>query len=131
MSEKRFRTPVKIAVVDDDPEMLKTIKVMLTVAGAEVLQAETGVGGYLLVKREMPQAVLLDIMMPDLDGFEVCRKLKLNPGTKDIPVIFVTARSGQEHIDRGLSLGAQGCIAKPFSLEELVEKISEVTGAAT
>lgn len=131
MSEKRFDPPLKVAVVDDDPEMVKAIKMMLNLAGAEVLEAISGVTGYLLIKRELPDAVLLDIMMPDIDGFEVCRKLKLNPTTKDIPVIFVTARSGQEHIDRGLSLGAQGYITKPFGPDDLIDKISQVTGAAT
>ena len=130
MPEKRFRDPLRIAVVDDDPEMVKAIKVMLGMAGAEVVEALTGISGYLLVKRELPQAVLLDIMMPDLDGYEVCRKLKLNPETKDIPIIFVTARSGQDHIERGLSLGAQGYIAKPFSPDELIDKISQVTGVS-
>ena len=129
MSEKRFDSPIKVAVVDDDPEMVKAIRMMLKLAGAEVLEAISGVTGYLLVKREHPDAVLLDIMMPDIDGFEVCRKLKLNPATKDIPVIFVTARSGQEHIERGLSLGAQGYITKPFGPDDLIDKISEVTGA--
>ncbi len=130
MPEKRFSAPLRIAVVDDDPEMVKAVKVMLMMAGAEVVEALTGIGGYLLVKRELPQAVLLDIMMPDLDGYEVCRKLKLNPETKDIPIIFVTARSGQDHIERGLSLGAQGYIAKPFSPDELIDKISQVTGVS-
>ncbi len=128
MEEKRFDNPIRIAVVDDDPDMVKAIRVMLNMAGAEVLEATSGVTGYLLVKRELPDAVLLDIMMPDLDGFEVCRKLKLNSSTKDIPIVFVTARSGQEHIDRGLSLGAQGCIAKPFTPDDLINKIAQVTG---
>lgn len=128
MAEKRSNGPVRVAVVDDDPEMVKAIRVMLNLAGIETLEAFSGVTGYLLVRRELPDVVLLDIMMPDLDGFEVCRKLKLNPDTKDIPIVFVTARTGQEHIDRGLSLGAQGYITKPFGLEELIGKIAEVTG---
>ena len=69
-------------------------------------------------------------MMPDLDGFEVCRKLKLDALTNSIPIIFLTARSGQEHIERGLSLGAQGYITKPFSPDDLVDKITQVTSKA-
>jgi DNA-binding response OmpR family regulator len=128
VAEKKFNTRLRVAVVDDDPEMVKSIKLMLSIAGADVLEAITGISGYLLVRRTLPDAVLLDIMMPDLDGFEVCRKLKLDSQTKDIPIIFVTARSGQEHIDRGLSLGAQGFISKPFTPEDLVDKINQVTG---
>ena len=127
MEGKRFDNPIRVAVVDDDPDMVKAIRIILNLAGAEVLEAISGVTGYLLVKRELPDAVLLDIMMPDIDGFEVCRKLKLNLSTKDIPVVFVTARRGQEHIDLGLSLGAQGCIYKPFTPDDLISTIAQVT----
>ncbi len=127
MVDKKFESRLTVAVVDDDPEMVKSVKLILRVAGAEVLEAITGISGYLLVRRMLPDAVLLDIMMPDLDGFEICRKLKLDPSTRSIPIIFVTARSGQEHIERGLSLGAQGYITKPFSPDDLVDKITQVT----
>lgn len=116
-------------MIDDDPEMVKAVKMMLKLEGVEVLEADSGVTGYLLIKRELPDAVLLDVMMPDIDGYEVCRKLKLNHSTKDIPIIFVTAKTGQEHIDRGLSLGAQGYITKPFGPGDLIDKITKVTSA--
>jgi CheY-like chemotaxis protein len=124
---KRFRTPMKVAVVDDDPELLHSVKVMLDVAGAEVLGAGNGVSGYLMIRREHPDVILLDIMMPEMDGFEVCRRLKLDPATRGIPIIFLTARSGQAHIDMGLSLGAQGYITKPFDNDNLIDKIKQVT----
>ncbi|HEY5533054.1 MAG TPA: response regulator [Candidatus Anoxymicrobiaceae bacterium] len=130
MAEPTFKKPLRVVVVDDDPEMVKAIEVMLRIAGIDVKGAFSGVTGYMLAKRELPDAIVLDIMMPDIDGYEVCRKLKLNPDTKHIPVIFVTARTGQEHIERGLSLGAQGYITKPFEPSELIEKLSEVTGSS-
>jgi len=124
---KRFRTSMKVAVVDDDPELVQSVKVILKVAGAQVFGARNGISGYLMIRRERPDVVLLDIMMPDMDGFEVCRKLKLDSITKGIPIIFLTARSGQSHIDMGLSLGAQGYITKPFEHDDLVDKIIQVT----
>jgi len=124
---KRFRTSIKVAVVDDDPELVQSVKVILKVAGAQVFGARNGISGYLMIRREHPDVVLLDIMMPDMDGFEVCRKLKLDSITKGIPIIFLTARSGQAHIDMGLSLGAQGYITKPFEHDDLVDKIIQVT----
>jgi len=124
---KRFRTSMKVAVVDDDPELVQSVKVILKVAGAQVFGARNGISGYLMIRRERPDVVLLDIMMPDMDGFEVCRKLKLDSITKGIPIIFLTARSGQAHIDMGLSLGAQGYITKPFEHDDLVDKIIQVT----
>ena len=81
-----------------------------------------------MVKSERPDLVLLDIMMPDVDGFEVCRKLKLDPDTCDIPVVFVSAKTGAEHIERGLSLGAQGYITKPFGLQDILDIIEDTIG---
>jgi len=130
LAEPRFKNPFRVVVVDDDPEMVKAIEVMLRIAGIDVKGAFSGVAGYMLARRELPDAIVLDIMMPDIDGYEVCRKLKLNPNTSHIPVIFVTARTGQEHIERGLSLGAQGYITKPFKPDELIDKLAEVTGSS-
>lgn len=126
MREKDSKKHLRIAVIDDDPDMVKVIKVMLRIRGAEVLEAFSGLSGYSLVRRETPDVVLLDIMMPDIDGFEVLRKLKLDPEVGHIPVIFVSARTGREHVERGLSLGAQGYITKPFKPEDLMGKIDEV-----
>jgi CheY-like chemotaxis protein len=126
VKDNESKRQLRIAVIDDDPDMVKVIKMMLRVRGAEVLEAFSGLSGYSLVKREVPDVVLLDIMMPDIDGFEVLRKLKLDPETGGVPVIFVSARTGREHIDSGLSLGAQGYITKPFKPEDLIDKIEEV-----
>jgi DNA-binding response OmpR family regulator len=119
---------LRVAVIDDDPDMVKVIRVMLRVKGIEVLEAYSGMKGYALVKRELPDAVLLDIMMPDIDGFEVLRKIKLDPETYHIPVIFVSARTGNQHIEKGLSLGAQGYVTKPFKPDELFGEIKSVLG---
>jgi two-component system alkaline phosphatase synthesis response regulator PhoP len=126
---KRFSTSVKVAVVDDDPELLRSVEVMLTVAGAKVLGATNGISGFLMIRREHPDVVLLDIMMPDMDGYEVCRKLKLDPLTKGIPIIFLTAKSGHSHIELGLSLGAQDYITKPFEDGELIGKITKMVNS--
>ena len=115
--------PLRAAVIDDDHDMVKVIKVMLKVKGIETVEALSGLSGYALVKRERPDIVLLDIMMPDIDGFEVLRKLRLDSDTEDIPIIFISARAGREHVARGLSLGAQGYITKPFRPDLLIAKI--------
>ena len=130
MADEGAEKAPRVAVIDDDPDMVKVIRVILRVAGIEVLEAFSGIRGFALVKRELPDAVLLDIMMPDIDGFEVLRKLKLDPETNHIPVIFVSARTGREHIDKGLSLGAQGYITKPFKPDHLVGQVKEVLSMA-
>lgn len=116
---------LRIAVVDDDPDIVKVIRVILTVHGMEVMEALSGMKGYMMIRNEKPDAVLLDIMMPDIDGYEILRKIKLDPETSDIPVIFVSAKTGQEHVEMGLSLGAQGYVTKPFRPEDLVEAIEK------
>ena len=117
--------------MDDDPAMCKLLRIMLEPRGFKVLEAFSGVKALMVTKRELPDVVLLDIMMPDIDGFGVCRELKLDPATKDIPIIFVTAKAGYEHLERGMSLGAQGYITKPFRPEVLIGKLYEVIGRDT
>lgn len=121
---------ITVLVVDDDPSMIRVLRMLLSTKGFHILEAESGVKGMMIAKREQPDVVLLDIMMPDVDGFEVCRKLKLQPETKEIPVIFVTAKTASEHVERGISLGAQGYVTKPFHPKELVSKIMEITETA-
>jgi len=122
--------PLRAAVIDDDRDMVKVIGVMLKVKGIATVEAFSGLSGYAMVKREQPDIVLLDIMMPDIDGFEVLRKLRLDQETEHIPIIFVSARAGRQHIERGLSLGAQGYITKPFKPDDLVAKIVDVLDLA-
>ncbi|MBK5093149.1 MAG: response regulator [Actinobacteria bacterium] len=122
---------VKVLAVDDDPAMCKLLRIMLEPRGFKVLEAFSGVKALMVTKRELPDVVLLDIMMPDIDGFDVCRALKLDPATRDVPIIFVTAKAGYEHLERGMSLGAQGYITKPFRPEVLIGKLYEVIGRGT
>lgn len=128
MAEQGKKKPLRVVIIDDDLDMVKVIRVMLKVAGMESLEAYSGLRGYALVKRELPDVVLLDIMMPDIDGFEVMRKLKLDEDTRHIPVVFVSARTGSAHVEKGLSLGAQGYIKKPFKPDELIGTIEAVLG---
>src|SRR5450759_3105938 len=122
--------PLRAPVIDDDRDMVKVIRVMLKVKGIQTVEAFSGLSGYAMVKREQPDIVLLDIMMPDIDGFEVLRKLRLDKETERIPIIFVSARAGREHVERGLSLGAQGYMTKPFKPDDLIAKIVDVLDLA-
>jgi len=122
--------PLKVVVVDDDADLCKMLRIFLWTRGLEVKEAINGMQGLALVKNESPDIILLDIMMPDIDGFEVCRRLKLDPETRTIPIIFISARAGQEHVQQGLSLGAEGYITKPFEPAALLDKIIEVAGRA-
>jgi len=121
MEEQKF----KVLVVDDDPGIVKVIGIILSTHGHEVIKAHNGNEGLELAGREKPDVILLDIMMPDIDGYEVIKRLKGNPDTAQIPVIFVTAKTTPDAIQQGRSLGAAAYIIKPFNPETLLEKINE------
>lgn len=103
-----------ILIVDDTPANLKTLAAILK-ADYRLIIAKSGEEALdLLAAQEPPHLVLLDVVMPGLDGYEVCRRLKADKTTKDIPVIFLTGRTESEDRKKGLALGAAAYIAKPF-----------------
>lgn len=119
-------TKERILVVEDDEDILQLLTFTLESAGFEVRAAGTGKDGLELAQKHKPGLVLLDLMLPGMSGLDVCRELKRQPQTEDVPVIMLTARS--EEVDRivGLELGADDYVVKPFSPRELVLRIRAV-----
>jgi two-component system phosphate regulon response regulator PhoB len=115
-----------ILVVEDEGDIRQILSYNLGQAGHQVLTAEHGSAALELARKERPALVLLDLMLPDTSGLDVCRQLKSDPALKHIPVIMLTARS--EEIDRvvGFELGADDYVVKPFSVRELVLRIQAV-----
>ncbi len=115
-----------ILVIEDEPDLLQVLEYNLTQAGHTVTGAALGNVGLECARREQPQLILLDLMLPDVSGTEVCRTLKERPETRGIPVIMVTARG--EEIDRvvGFELGADDYVVKPFSVRELLLRIQAI-----
>jgi two-component system, OmpR family, phosphate regulon response regulator PhoB len=109
----------RIVVVDDEPDLLAVIEFNLKNLGYEVLSAKTGRSGLELIRSTTPDAVILDVMLPDTSGTEICRALRENPQTRSIPVLMLSARG--EEIDRvvGFEVGADDYLTKPFSVREL------------
>ena len=116
-------TESTVVVVEDDPSIADLIEMYLRGAGFRVLQATSGERGLELIAQHRPVMVLLDIGLPDIDGFEVCRRIR---ATSTLPVLFLTARDGE--IDRvlGLELGADDYVTKPFSPRELVARVKAI-----
>ena len=114
---------MKIVLVDDEPEILSLVRDYLSREGFRVLTAINGVDGMILIEREKPDLVLLDWMLPGLNGLEMCKRLR---ETSSIPIIMLTAKS--EEVDRvlGLEFGADDYVVKPFSLRELLARIKTV-----
>lgn len=114
---------MKILVVDDDPRLRDLVRIALERAGFATLTAAEGASALIHARREAPDLIVLDIGLPELDGFEVCRRLR---ATSDVPILFLTARD--DEIDRivGLELGADDYVTKPFSPRELVARVRAI-----
>ncbi|HAX74917.1 MAG TPA: GGDEF domain-containing response regulator [Cyanobacteria bacterium UBA11372] len=112
-----------ILIVDDTPNNLKVLSQALTDAGYTVAVAKSGETAIKQIEYKPPALILLDVLMPGMDGFETCDRLKSNPATKDIPIIFMTALNDTVDKVRGLSLGAVDYITKPFQIEEVLARV--------
>jgi two-component system alkaline phosphatase synthesis response regulator PhoP len=108
-----------ILVVDDDPRIVRLVEINLTQEGHQVRSAGDGEAALAAVAAERPDLMILDVMMPVLDGFETLKRLKGDPATADIPVIMLTARSQDEDVFEGYGTGAQWYLTKPFEPSEL------------
>jgi DNA-binding response OmpR family regulator len=118
----------KIAVVDDEEAMVQLLTVELESEGYEVLPANNGTSGLKMIEDRRPDLVILDIMMPDLSGYEIIEALKSNPALSNIPIILLTAKSLDDDIQKGLDLGAQDYVTKPFHAGLLIKRISTLLG---
>lgn len=106
----------KVLLAEDDADIQKVAKMSLKFAGVtDVLVVENGEECLAAAGREKPDVILLDVMMPKMDGYEACRRLKEDPETKNIPIIFLTAKAQQFEVKKGMSLGACGYLTKPFN----------------
>ena len=116
----------KILIIDDDPEVIKVLKLQLEKGGYEVVDALDGDAGLIKVNEGKPDLVLLDIMMPKMDGYNVCEKIKDNPSIKNIPVIMLTAKNMGDDVELALEKKADWYIAKPYDIKYLLKKIDEL-----
>lgn len=112
----------KILAVDDTPENLRLLEAILTARGYQLVTAPSGTAGLEAVHREQPDLVLLDIVMPDLNGYDVCRRLRDDPATRFLPIVMITASGDQERV-QALEAGADDFIAKPFNQLELLARV--------
>lgn len=112
-----------IIVIEDEADISRVMELNLTVEGHEVTCSSNGRDGLELVKSSLPDLVLLDLMLPGMNGLDICRELKANDATKHIPLIMVTAKGEENDLVLGLGLGAEDYITKPFRVSELVARV--------
>lgn len=122
----------RVLVVEDEESLLKLETILLTVKGFEVIGAITGKMAIDKIGVEVFDLVLLDIMLPDIDGFEVCRQIRKDPRTTTVPIIMLTGKKSQEDHDKGVSCGANSYLVKPFKSAMIIDEINKLlslTGA--
>ncbi|MFA6173530.1 MAG: response regulator [Kiritimatiellales bacterium] len=119
-------TKTNILIIEDEEDIRELVKYNLQRENFDVLEAESGEDGLKLVERVMPDLILLDLMLPGKDGLEICRMLKRNARTQNIPVVMMTARGEESDIITGLELGADDYIVKPFSPKVLGARVKAV-----
>ena len=121
----------RVLIVDDDQVIQQLLEVNLELEGYEIAKASNGEEALAQVQAFNPELVLLDVMMPKLDGREVCRRIKADPATKHIPVIFLSARAQDMDVTSGLDLGASAYVTKPFDPVDLIETVEKVLAGET
>jgi DNA-binding response OmpR family regulator len=115
---------MKILVADDSTTVRRVVSARLTADGHDVVEAEDGEEALALARTEQPALVVLDKVMPKLDGFEVVRALRADPATRDLPIVMLTDRSGEDDVLDGLGLGVDEYMPKPFSPRELSMRVT-------
>jgi DNA-binding response OmpR family regulator len=115
--------PKKILVVDDEPDLVETVRFSLELEGYQVLAAYNGEDGLNQARKDSPDLILLDLMLPKLDGYKVCRLLKFDERHKHIPILMLTAKAQEKDKILGKETGADDYMTKPFDIDQLMEKV--------
>ncbi|MGF1642723.1 MAG: response regulator transcription factor [Thiotrichales bacterium] len=121
----------KILIADDEPNILISLEYLMKREGFETIVAEDGQAALDAINRERPSLVLLDVMMPKMTGFEVCHAVRANASLKDIRILMLTAKGRDTDIAKGLALGADSYMIKPFSTKDLVQKVRDLLSRPT
>ena len=124
------KTPKKLLVADDEPNIVISLEYLMKREGYDVLVATDGNQALEAIQREQPALVLLDVMMPGKTGFEVCQAVRADPALDGVRILMLTAKGRETDVSKGLALGANAYMTKPFSTRELVQKVAELLEAA-
>lgn len=116
----------KILLIEDEEDIASLIKLQAELSGYKIHSESDGLNGYLAIEREHPDIIILDIMLPGLNGLDVCRKIRSNPDYSEIPIVMISAKSEELDVVLGLELGADDYVSKPFSLKVLFSRVKAV-----
>ena len=115
--------PPRILIIDDEADLVSVLRFGLEIEGFEVISAGDGEEGLRLAREQQPTLMLLDLMLPKLDGYKVCRSLKFDERYKNIPIFILSARSGEQDRKLAMEMGADAFVTKPYEMKELVSRI--------
>jgi two-component system, OmpR family, alkaline phosphatase synthesis response regulator PhoP len=118
----------KVLIADDEPNIVTSLEYLMTKSGYEVAVARNGEEALALVETFKPDLVLLDVMMPQRSGYEVCQKMRESAQWRHIKVVMLSAKGREAEVSKGLSLGADAYVTKPFSNRELIARVAELLG---
>jgi DNA-binding response OmpR family regulator len=119
----------RVLVVDDEPNIVMSLRFLMEREGFQVEVAATGEAAVAALDRQPVDLVLLDVMMPQLDGFEVCQRIRANPAWRDTKIVMLTAKGRDVERDKGMALGADAYVTKPFSTRDLVARVKQMLGS--
>jgi DNA-binding response OmpR family regulator len=119
----------RVLVVDDEPNIVMSLRFLMEREGFQVEVAASGQAAVAALGRQPADLVLLDVMMPELDGFEVCQRIRANPAWRATKIVMLTAKGRDVERDKGMALGADAYVTKPFSTRDLVAKVKQMLGA--
>ncbi len=120
--------PKKVLIVDDEPNIVLSVEFLMKREGHDVVTAADGQAAMDILAEERPDLMILDVMMPRKNGFEVCAEVRADPQMAQMPILMLTAKGREAEMKKGLSLGADAYITKPFSTHELVARVNELLG---
>ncbi|HET9687388.1 MAG TPA: response regulator [Pseudolabrys sp.] len=120
--------PPSVLIVDDEPNIVLSLQFLMKKNGFEVRTAKDGEEAMAEISRAAPDLVLLDVMMPKIDGFSICKQIRANPEWKDMRIIMLTARGRDVEREKGLALGADDYITKPFSTKDAIARVEAMLG---
>ena len=123
--------PATILVVDDEPNIVLSLEFIMQNEGYDVRIAKDGEEALQAIKEKVPDLVLLDIMMPAMSGYEVCQRIRANPEWKDIRIVMLTAKGREVDQEKGMAMGADDYITKPFATRDLMARVKMILGEET
>ena len=120
--------PKRVLIADDEPNIVTSLEYLMEKSGYEVMVARNGEEALAMVESFMPDVVLLDVMMPRHSGYEVCQRMRSRPDWRHIKIVMLSAKGREAEVSKGLSLGADAYVTKPFSTRELVARVAALLG---